>query len=154
MNIVIVVGFFITTLTIALVLRQVRGHPRGLYVLFFTEVWERFSYYGMRALLIFYLTQHFMFGDREAQSQYAAYATLALLAPLLGGYVADRYLGTRKAIGFGALLLVAGHLAMAIEGPPATQNILLNGRSWAIVPEGRMADRRVCLELPSFRAAG
>jgi proton-dependent oligopeptide transporter, POT family len=73
--------------------RSFFGHPRGLAVLFLTEMWERFSFYGMRALLVLYLTQHFLFGDREAQGLYAAYASLVYLAPVLGGWVADRYLG-------------------------------------------------------------
>jgi len=72
MNVVVVVGVVITLLTAIPVLLQLRQHPRGLFVLFFAEMWERFSYYGMRGLLIFYLTQHFLFDDRFAQGQYAA----------------------------------------------------------------------------------
>ncbi len=81
-------------------------------------MWERFSYYGMRGLLIFYLTQHFLYDDSYAQGQYGAYTSLVYLLPLIGGFVADRWLGTRKAIAFGALLLVAGHMTMGIEGRP------------------------------------
>ena len=95
------------------------GHPRGLYVLFFTEMWERFSYYGMKALLILYLTKHFMFGDREAGLIYGTYGSLVYAMPVLGGLIADRYLGYRKAVMFGAVLLVCGHFGMAFEGPPA-----------------------------------
>ena len=95
------------------------GHPKGLYVLFFTEMWERFSYYGMRALLILYLTKHFLFGDRDAGLIYGSYTSLVYAMPLLGGLIADRYLGYRKAITFGAVLLVCGHFGMAFEGPPA-----------------------------------
>jgi POT family proton-dependent oligopeptide transporter len=97
------------------------GHPKGLYVLFATEMWERFSYYGMRALLILYLTKHWLFADGEAAMIYGTYAALVYAVPVLGGMIADRYLGLRKAIIFGAVLLVVGHLGMAIEGPPATQ---------------------------------
>ena len=86
-------------------------------MLFFAEMWERFSYYGMRGLLIFYLTEHFLFDDEFAQAQYASYTTLVYLLPLVGGYLADRYLGSRKAIAFGALLLVAGHFTMAHRRP-------------------------------------
>ncbi|WP_294323820.1 peptide MFS transporter [uncultured Sphingomonas sp.] len=92
------------------------GHPKGLYVLFFAEMWERFSYYGMRALLIFYLTKHWLFGDGESNLIYGAYTSLVYITPVLGGYLADRYLGQRKAVLFGALILTIGHLLMAFEG--------------------------------------
>nr|WP_236643755.1 peptide MFS transporter [Sphingorhabdus soli] len=92
------------------------GHPKGLYVLFFAEMWERFSYYGMRALLIFYLTQHWLFSDEKSSVIYGAYTALVYIAPVLGGYLADRYLGQRKAVAFGALLLTFGHFLMAFEG--------------------------------------
>jgi proton-dependent oligopeptide transporter, POT family len=77
------------------------GHPRGLYMLFFAEMWERFSYYGMRALLIFYLTQHWLFSDGKSTLIYGAYTSLVYITPVLGGYLADRYLGQRKAVVFG-----------------------------------------------------
>ncbi len=92
------------------------GHPKGLYVLFFAEMWERFSYYGMRALLIFYLTQHWLFSDEKSSVIYGAYTALVYIAPVLGGYLADKYLGQRKAVAFGALLLTFGHFLMAFEG--------------------------------------
>ncbi len=92
------------------------GHPKGLFVLFFAEMWERFSYYGMRALLIFYLVQHWMFSDSEAGIIYGAYTALVYITPVIGGYLADRYLGQRKAVTFGALLLTFGHFLMAFEG--------------------------------------
>ncbi len=94
------------------------GHPKGLFVLFFAEMWERFSYYGMRALLIFYLTQHWLFNDEKASVIYGAYTALVYIAPVLGGYLADRYLGQRKAVLFGAVLLTIGHFLMAFEGDP------------------------------------
>ncbi len=96
------------------------GHPRGLLVCFMTELWERFSYYGMRALLIFYLTEHFLFSDDKAFLIYGAYSAMVYVMPVIGGMLADRYLGSRKAVAFGAILLVAGHFGMAIEGPAAT----------------------------------
>ncbi len=99
--------------------RELLGHPIGLSICFLTEMWERFSYYGMRALLIFYLTEHFLFPAGEANLIYGTYIGLAYLLPILGGYFADRYLGSRKAVTYGALLLVAGHLSLAFEGPPA-----------------------------------
>ena len=92
------------------------GHPKGLYMLFFAEMWERFSYYGMRALLIFYLTQHWLFSDAKSNLIYGAYTSLVYITPVLGGYLADRYLGQRKAVLFGGLLLAAGHSLMAVEG--------------------------------------
>jgi POT family proton-dependent oligopeptide transporter len=92
------------------------GHPKGLYVLFFAEMWERFSYYGMRALLVFYLTKHWLFSDGEANLIYGAYNSLVYVTPVLGGYLADRYLGQRKAVLFGAVLLTIGHMMMGFEG--------------------------------------
>jgi len=92
------------------------GHPKGLYVLFYAEMWERFSYYGMRALLIFYLTQHWLFSDEKSSIIYGAYTALVYITPVLGGYLADRYLGQRKAVLFGAVLLTFGHFLMAFEG--------------------------------------
>ncbi|MBL4800860.1 MAG: peptide MFS transporter [Emcibacter sp.] len=104
--------------------KEFLGHPKGLYVLFFTEMWERFSYYGMRGLLIFYLTQHFLFSDEKSYAIYGAYNALVYLAPVLGGALADRYLGSRKAVTLGAILLVLGHLGMAFEGLPATVTVI------------------------------
>ncbi|MBN9787045.1 MFS transporter [Pseudonocardia sp. TMWB2A] len=92
------------------------GHPKGLYMLFFAEMWERFSYYGMRALLIFYLTQHWLYSDGKSNLIYGAYTSLVYITPVLGGYLADRYLGQRKAVLFGGILLALGHLFMAVEG--------------------------------------
>jgi POT family proton-dependent oligopeptide transporter len=92
------------------------GHPKGLYMLFFAEMWERFSYYGMRALLIFYLTKHWLFDDSKSNLIYGAYTSLVYITPVLGGYLADRYLGQRKAVLFGGVLLAAGHSLMAVEG--------------------------------------
>ena len=97
------------------------GHPKGLVICFLTEMWERFSYYGMRALLIFYLTQHFLFSDESAAGIYGAYISLVYITPVIGGVVADRYLGPAKAVILGAILLVAGHMGMAIEGAQAVE---------------------------------
>ncbi len=92
------------------------GHPKGLYMLFFAEMWERFSYYGMRAILIFYLTQHWLFSDSKSSLIYGAYTALVYITPVLGGYLADRYLGQRRAVIFGGILLAIGHSLMAVEG--------------------------------------
>ncbi|MEP6342339.1 MAG: peptide MFS transporter [Maricaulaceae bacterium] len=103
---------------------QMRNHPKGLYILFFVEMWERFSYYGMRALLVLYLTKHFLFTDGQAYGIYGAYTTLVYITPVIGGMLADKFLGQRKAVLFGAILLVLGHLGMAFEGEPV-QNAAL-----------------------------
>jgi POT family proton-dependent oligopeptide transporter len=95
---------------------EVVGHPRGLFVLFYAEMWERFSYYGMRALLILYLTKWWLFDDGKANLIYGAYTSLVYITPVLGGWLADRYLGQRKAVLFGGILLAFGHLLMAVEG--------------------------------------
>jgi POT family proton-dependent oligopeptide transporter len=150
-NIVIVAGIFITVLTAIPVFTQMRKHPKGLHILFFAEMWERFSYYGMRSILIFYLTQHFLFSDQFAGSQYGAYTSLVYLVPLAGGVLADRYLGTKKAIAFGALLLVAGHLAMAIEGKPAVQTLTVAGQEYRFDVDGRGDARRVFLPVGDAR---
>jgi proton-dependent oligopeptide transporter, POT family len=95
--------------------REARKHPRGLYILFFSEMWERFSYYGMRALLVFYMTKHFLFGDEKAYAVYGSYTALVYATPVFGGMLADRLLGYRKAVVAGGILMAAGHFAMAIE---------------------------------------
>lgn len=97
------------------------GHPKGVYVCFFTEMWERFSFYGMKALLLLYLLEHHRFGDRAGLDVLGAYGGLVYCVPVIGGLIADRYLGMRKAVIFGGLLLVAGHAGMAYEGHAATR---------------------------------
>ncbi len=91
------------------------GHPKGLFVLFGAEMWERLSYYGMRALLVLYLTKHLGYNRPDALSLYATYTGLVYLTPLLGGFLADRFLGQRKAVFIGGLLMALGHFAMAFE---------------------------------------
>ncbi len=95
------------------------GHPKGLYVCFFTEMWERFSFYGMKFLLVLYLTKYHLFSDSMGLETLGAYAGLVYTLPLIGGMLADRYLGERKAVIWGGLLLVMGHLLMAYEGTEA-----------------------------------
>ena len=119
---------------------EVLGHPKGLYMLFFAEMWERFSYYGMRALLIFYLTKHWLFDDGKSNLIYGAYTSLVYITPVLGGYLADRYLGQRKAVLFGAILLACGHFLMAVEGTGGmddpTINVFRASLSFIIVGSG------------------
>ncbi|MCC7266616.1 MAG: MFS transporter [Caulobacteraceae bacterium] len=144
MNIVILIGIVITLATgLPVFMQMVKTHPPGLRILFFAEMWERFSYYGMRGILIFYLTQHLLFDDADAGAQYGSYTSLVYLLPLIGGLLADRYLGTRKAVAFGALLLVAGHLTMAYEGRPATQELVYQGQRYEVAAEGRADGRQV-----------
>ena len=95
------------------------GHPRGLFVCFATELWERFSFYGMKYLLLLYLTKYHLFSDKNGLEVLGGYAALVYAMPVIGGLLADRYLGMRKAVVFGGILLALGHLGMAIEGEQA-----------------------------------
>ena len=99
------------------------GHPRALFILFFTEMWERFSFYGMKALLVFYLVKYHLFSDDAGNLLVGSYAALVYAVPVIGGFIADKYLGFRKAIVFGGIMLVLGHLGMAFEGNAATQSM-------------------------------
>ncbi|MFL5346312.1 MAG: peptide MFS transporter [Hyalangium sp.] len=95
-----------------------QGHPRGLYILFFTEMWERFSYYGMRALLVLYLLNYLQFQPEHSSVVYKWYTSLVYLTPLIGGYLADRFVGPRRSIIAGAALMSVGHFLMAFEPLP------------------------------------
>lgn len=104
---------------------NVLGHPAGLFVLFFTEMWERFSFYGMRVLLIQFLTAQVLFGSEfsgwgwsaeQAGALYGTYAMLLYLTPILGGVIADKYIGSRWAVIVGAIIMTVGHASMAAEG--------------------------------------
>lgn len=92
------------------------GHPTGLYTLFFAEMWERFSYYGMRALLLLYMLKGFLgYGDKDANAVYGAYTALVYMTPFFGGMIADKLLGARASVIIGGLLMAAGHLLMTLE---------------------------------------
>ncbi len=93
-----------------------QGHPRGLYLLFFTEMWERFSYYGMRAIFILFMTKALLFPSDEASVIYGSFTGLVYLTPLLGGYLADRYWGNRKSIFLGGIIMAAGQFMMFLSG--------------------------------------
>ncbi|MGB3150055.1 MAG: oligopeptide:H+ symporter, partial [Maribacter sp.] len=104
--------------------KELFGHPVGLYVLFFTEMWERFSYYGMRALLTLYMTAKTLENDpqsglgwttTEALALYGWYTMLVYLMSIPGGFIADRLIGQKKAVTIGAILLTAGHGVLAID---------------------------------------
>jgi POT family proton-dependent oligopeptide transporter len=116
------------------------GHPKGLAILFMTEMWERFSYYGMRGLLVIYLTQHFLFSDERSTLIYGAYTALVYVMTIIGGTLADRYLGQRKAVTFGAILLVFGHGMMAFEGEGSKEIFTYEGATYEFVLDGRGGD--------------
>ncbi|NND65093.1 MAG: peptide MFS transporter [Gammaproteobacteria bacterium] len=101
------------------------GHPKGLYVCFLTEMWERFSFYGMKFLLVLYLTKYHLFSDEQGFSILGSYTAMVYAMPVIGGLLADRYLGMRKAVLFGGTLLVFGHFGMAWEGHAAS---VVNGQ--------------------------
>lgn len=108
------------------------GHPRQLFVCFSTEMWERFGFYGMKAILILYLTKHFLFDDGQAAGIYASYTALVYLTPLIGGLVADRYLGSRGAVKFGAVLMMLGYYGLAFGGPQTQQFLETDGGRYPI----------------------
>jgi len=103
------------------------GHPRQLSRLFTTEMWERFGYYGMRAMLTLYLTKHFVLGDRAATGLYGGYTALVYLTPLLGGLVADQFIGSKRSVRFGAGLMALGYFTLAIGGAPSASYALYDG---------------------------
>ena len=98
---------------------ELLGHPKGLYVCFATELWERFSFYGMKYLLLLYLTKYHLFTDTMGLNVLGSYAGLVYALPLIGGMLADRFLGMRKSVLFGGILLSLGHILMAVEGHQA-----------------------------------
>ncbi|MET0256781.1 MAG: MFS transporter, partial [Luteibacter sp.] len=91
------------------------GHPRGLSVLFLTEMWEMFSFFGMRAILVYYMTKHLDMGQEYASLVYGAYAALVYLTPIFGGVLADRWLGKRNEVVIGASAMALGHFMMSSE---------------------------------------
>ncbi|WP_025666682.1 peptide MFS transporter [Aquimarina megaterium] len=97
--------------------QEVFGHPKGLLYLFFAELWERFSFYGMKALLVLYMTKHLLYSDDKSFGVMAAYMSLVYVTPMIGGIIADRYIGYRKSIILGGVLMAAGHFFLTIETP-------------------------------------
>ena len=118
------------------------GHPRQLARMFSTEMWERFGFYGMRALLTLYLTQHFMFGDREATGIYGGFTALVYLTPLVGGYLADQFLGSKRAVKFGAIVMSLGYLILCFGGPTAQPHAKIDGQRYEVSIE-KAGDREV-----------
>jgi POT family proton-dependent oligopeptide transporter len=109
------------------------GHPRQLARLFTTEMWERFGYYGMRALLTLYLTKHFLFSDQQATGLYGGYTALVYLTPLIGGLLADQFLGSKRAVKFGAIIMALGYFTLAFGGSPAKPYATINGQRFEVV---------------------
>jgi POT family proton-dependent oligopeptide transporter len=100
---------------------QQTSHPKGLYLLFFTEMWERFSYYGMRAIFILFITKALYMGSVEASNLYGSYTGLVYLTPLLGGYIADRFWGNRRSIFVGGILMAIGQFLMFLSASSVTE---------------------------------
>lgn len=96
-----------------------KGHPKGLYLLFFTEMWERFSYYGMRAIFILFMTKMLLLSSKDASNIYGSYTGLVYLTPLLGGYLSDRFLGNRRSIIIGGILMAIGQFLMFLSASTA-----------------------------------
>ena len=123
-------------------LKLAAGHPQGLMTLFFSEMWERFCYYGMRVLLTLFLVKSLLKGDSDAALIYGAYTALIYAAPVLGGKMADQYLGYRYAILLGAVLMAIGEFLMvggAVGGPDAiatSEMLMLFGMGALIVGNG------------------
>jgi proton-dependent oligopeptide transporter, POT family len=108
------------------------GHPRQLARLFTTEMWERFGYYGMRALLTLYLTKHFIFSDQQATGLYGGYTALVYLTPLVGGLIADQILGSKRSVKFGAIMMAIGYFTLAFGGQPATPYAVVDGQRYEV----------------------
>src|ERR1041384_3056960 len=92
------------------------SHPKGLYILFMTEMWERFSYYGMRAILILFMTKALLFDKALASNIYGSYTGLVYLTPLLGGYISDKYWGNRRSIFVGGIMMAIGQFILFFSG--------------------------------------
>ena len=120
---------------------QQKGHPKGLYVLFATEFWERFSYYGMRAIFVLFMTNKLLFDKADASNIYGSYTGLVYLTPLIGGYVADRYWGNRKSIFVGGLLMALGQFILFFcaslpQGSGIASSMLWTGLAFLIFGNG------------------
>ncbi|MBX7240158.1 MAG: peptide MFS transporter [Bacteroidia bacterium] len=118
---------------------QTKSHPRGLYLLFVTEMWERFSYYGMRAIFILFMTKILLLKDAEASQIYGSYTGLVYLTPLLGGYLCDKFLGNRRSIIIGGALMAIGQFFMflsASAGGPSGTSLMWAGLTSLIIGNG------------------
>lgn len=111
------------------------GHPRQLARLFTTEMWERFGYYGMRALLTLYLAKHFLFDDQTTTGLYGGFTALVYLTPLVGGLLADRYLGSKRSVKFGAILMSLGYFILCFGGETARPHAIIDGQRYEVTVE-------------------
>lgn len=131
--VLIVVGFLFSFLMILFTIAtNKKDHPEALFMLFMTEMWERFSFYGMRALLVLYMTSQMLMPDADANKTYGSYMALVYAMPLLGGMMADRFLGFRKAILFGGIMMAAGHLILALP----SENFFYYGLAFIVAGNG------------------
>ena len=108
------------------------GHPRQLARLFSIEMWERFGFYGMRAVLVLYLTKHFLFQDHQANGIVGGFLSLVYLTPLVGGWLADRYLGSKRAVKFGAIVMAVGYFMLSFGGEQAKPYAVIDGTRYAV----------------------
>jgi POT family proton-dependent oligopeptide transporter len=111
------------------------GHPRQLARLFTTEMWERFGYYGMRALLTLYLAKHFLFSDQTTTGLYGGFTALVYLTPLVGGFIADHYLGSKRSVKFGALVMSLGYFILCFGGETAKPHAVIDGQRYEVQVE-------------------
>src|SRR4029453_4805097 len=108
------------------------GHPRQLARLFTTEMWERFGYYGMRALLTLYLTKHFLFSDQTTNGLYGGFTALVYLTPLIRGRVADPFPGHKGSVKFGAILMSLGYFILCFGGETAKPVAMIEGKTYEV----------------------
>ena len=113
------------------------GHPAQLKRLFTTEMWERFGYYGMRAILTLYLTKHFLFSDKISNGLYGGFTALVYLTPLIGGLIADQYLGSKRSVKFGAILMAMGYFILCFGGEQAKPFATIDGQRYEVTVEGQ-----------------
>jgi len=119
------------------------GHPKPLARLFSIEMWERFGFYGMRALLVIYLTKHFLLADHEANGVVGGYLSLVYLTPVVGGLLADRYLGSKRSVKFGAIVMAVGYFLLCFGGNQAKPYAMIEGTRYDVTQApapGPMAD--------------
>jgi proton-dependent oligopeptide transporter, POT family len=115
------------------------GHPKQLKRLFTTEMWERFGYYGMRAILTLYLANHFLFSDTTTAGLYGGFTALVYLTPLIGGLIADNYLGSKRSVKFGAIMMSIGYTILSFSGTgdAAKPFTTIDGQKYEITIEGK-----------------
>jgi POT family proton-dependent oligopeptide transporter len=111
------------------------GHPRQLARLFSVEMWERFGFYGMRALLVLYLTKHFLLQDYQANGVVGGYLSLVYLTPVIGGWLADYYLGSKRSVKWGALVMAVGYLLLCFGGDQAKPYAVVDGHRYEVQVE-------------------